>query len=168
MSKTEGQSSVAAAGPARVGPRTKDLTKRLVPGDIAVINHVDLDRVAADALIEAGPAAVINAAESISGRYPNGGPIRLARAGIPLLDQVGEEIMVDLPDDSHIRIEADGTVWNGEAVAKGDLLTVDAIESRMEAARGAIGSELEQFAINTLAFIEDEAHLIFVYLNRIS
>ena len=64
-------------GRARVGKRTKDLTKRLEPGDIAIIDHVDLDRVAADGLIEAGVVAVVNAAPSISGRYPNGGPMRL-------------------------------------------------------------------------------------------
>ncbi len=61
-------------GPVKVDRRTKDMIRRLVPGDIAVIDHVDLDRVAADGLIEAGVAAVVNASESISGRYPNGGP----------------------------------------------------------------------------------------------
>jgi len=38
-------------GVARVDRRTKNLTKRLRPGDIAVIDHLDLDRVAAEALV---------------------------------------------------------------------------------------------------------------------
>ncbi len=81
------------SGPARVDPRTKDLTKRLKPGDIAVINHVDIDRVSAEALVACRPIAVVNAATSISGRYPNLGPEILLAAGIPLLDAVGDDAM---------------------------------------------------------------------------
>src|SRR6476469_9348701 len=62
------------AGTARLDRRTKNLTKRLRPGDIAVIDHVDIDRVSADALVGCKVAAVVNAAPSISGRYPNLGP----------------------------------------------------------------------------------------------
>ncbi len=80
-------------GTARVDRRTKDMIPRLQAGDIAVINHRDLDRVAADGLIEAGVVAVVNCAPSISGRYPNGGPIRVVGAGIVLLDDVGVECM---------------------------------------------------------------------------
>src|SRR5665647_1702599 len=56
------------AGTVRVDPRTKSLTKRLRPGDIAVIDHLDLDRVSAEALAACRPAAVLNAARSTSGR----------------------------------------------------------------------------------------------------
>ena len=83
----------AIQGPARVDRRTKDMIPRLQAGEIAVINHRDLDRVAADGLIEAGVIAVVNCAPSISGRYPNGGPIRIVQAGITLLDDVGVECM---------------------------------------------------------------------------
>ena len=80
------------AGTARLDRRTKNLTKRLRPGDIAVIDHVDIDRVSADALVGCKVAAVVNAAPSISGRYPNLGPEILLAAGIPLLDDVGREV----------------------------------------------------------------------------
>jgi uncharacterized membrane-anchored protein len=79
----------AVQGVARVDRRTKDMIPRLQAGEIAVINHRDLDRVAADGLIESGIVAVVNCAESISGRYPNGGPIRVVSAGITLLDDAG-------------------------------------------------------------------------------
>src|SRR5256885_13670127 len=75
------------AGTARLDRRTKDLTKRLRPGDIAVIDHVDIDRVSAEALVRSDVAAVVNVAPSISGRYPNAGPEILLAAGIPLLDR---------------------------------------------------------------------------------
>ena len=74
---TESGVEVRVTGPARADRRTKDLAKRLRPGEIAVIDHTDIDRVAAESLIAAGIAAVVNAGHSISGRYPNVGPIRL-------------------------------------------------------------------------------------------
>ena len=76
-------------GTARLDRRTKRLVGRLRPGDIAVIDHVDLDRVAADSLVAVGVAAVLNAKPSVSGRYPNLGPEVLISAGIPLLDDLG-------------------------------------------------------------------------------
>jgi uncharacterized membrane-anchored protein len=91
-------------GCARVGKRTKDLTKRLEPGDIAVIDHADLDRVAADGLIDAGVVAVVNASPSITGRYPNGGPLRLVRAGVVLVDDVGSSIMDAVVDGQPVRL----------------------------------------------------------------
>ena len=73
----------AVVGPARADRRTKDLVKRLCPGDIAVIDHADIDRVAAENLIRAAPAAVVNASSSFTGRYPHVGPLLIAEAGIP-------------------------------------------------------------------------------------
>ena len=84
-----------AEGVARLDRRTKDLTKRLRPGDIAVIDHVDLDRVSADALVACKVSAVVNASPSISGRYPNLGPGIIVDSGIPLLDNVGKQIFSD-------------------------------------------------------------------------
>ena len=78
---------------ARVDVRTKRLVKRIAPGEIMVIDHEDLDRVAAETIVEARAGAVINASRSISGRYPNVGPLLLCAAGIPLLDDVGEGVM---------------------------------------------------------------------------
>ena len=63
-----------ACGTARVDRRTKNLTPRLRPGDIAVIDHVDLDRVAAEALVACGVGGVVNVAPSVSGRYPEPRP----------------------------------------------------------------------------------------------
>src|SRR5476649_1372234 len=85
-------------GVARVGVRTKDLAKRLQRGEIAVISHQDLDRVAAESLLEAGAVAIVNAAESISGRYPNEGPAYVVKAGVPLLDAVGPEVLEAVQD----------------------------------------------------------------------
>ena len=68
------------AGVARVDGRTKNLVPGAQPGEVAVIDHEDLDRVAADGLVARGATAVVNARSSITGRYPNLGPLVLLAA----------------------------------------------------------------------------------------
>ncbi|MFI5053151.1 MAG: putative cytokinetic ring protein SteA [Acidimicrobiia bacterium] len=151
----------AVEGVARADRRTKDMIPRLQPGEIAVIDHRDLDRVAADGLIEAGVIAVVNCGESISGRYPNGGPIRVVNAGITLVDRVGADLMDRVQDGDALRIEG-GEVWRaGELLGSGEVLTAPEIEAAMELARSTIGTELERFAENTLEYIRKEAQLTF-------
>jgi uncharacterized membrane-anchored protein len=151
----------AIQGPVRVDRRTKDMIPRLEAGEVAVINHRDLDRVAADGLVEAGVVAVVNCAQSISGRYPNGGPIRVVQAGITLVDDVDPELMDTLRDGDVVRLE-DGEIWRGdELLGRGRVLDEAGIEVAMEAARAAIGTELERFAENTLEYIRKEARLTF-------
>jgi uncharacterized membrane-anchored protein len=153
--------AVDVRGTARVDRRTKNLTRRLVAGDIAVIDHPDIDRVAADTLVASGVGAVVNASPSISGRYPNGGPIRIVNAGIPLLDGVGPAIMDQVREGDLIELH-DGALWrDGEKLAVGELLAADEIEMRMEDARRTIGVELQKFARNTLEYIESEALITF-------
>src|SRR3569623_1007726 len=98
----------AFSGIARLDRRTKRLVGRLRPGDIAVIDHVDIDRVAADALVAVGVAAVLNAKPSISGRYPNLGPEVLVQAGIVLIDDLGEDLFDLIHEGSVFSIEGDG------------------------------------------------------------
>ena len=161
MARRSTRTAATLTGTARIDRRTKDLIKRLQPGDIAVINHRDLDRVAADGLVEAGVAAVVNAGESISGRYPNGGPIRVVQAGIPLVDRAGEDVLDRLHEGDQIRIER-AEVWRGdELIATGDPLSPAEIQAAMDGARAAIGGELERFAVNTLEYIQREAKLTF-------
>lgn len=153
--------SGAVVGPARADKRTKDLSRRMQAGDIAVINHTDIDRVAAEGLITHGAAAVVNGGVSISGRYPNGGPIRIVEAGIPLVDGVGPEILDLVADGDEIRVVG-GEVWRGdELLATGTVLDAELIEEAMQSARGNIGVELEKFAENTLEYIQREAKLTF-------
>ena len=161
MARRSTRPMATVIGAARIDRRTKDLIKRLQPGDVAVINHRDLDRVAADGLVEARVAAVVNAGESISGRYPNGGPIRVVQAGIPLVDRAGEDVLDRLREGEQIRVDG-AEIWRGdEVVATGELLSADEIQAAMDAARAAIGGELERFAVNTLEYIQREAKLTF-------
>ncbi|OCA93850.1 putative cytokinetic ring protein SteA [Actinobaculum suis] len=147
-------------GPARVDRRTKNLVRRVQPGDIAIIDHVDLDRVAAETLVEAKPAAVLNAAKSISGRYPNLGPEILNEAGIPLIDDFGSAIM-DIREGTRITVEEDGSVTsNGQIIAQGIIQDAESIADAMEAAKAGMTTQLRAFATNTLEYMEEEQNLI--------
>src|SRR5689334_9788161 len=147
-------------GPVRVDARTKNLTKRLRPGDIAVIDHQDIDKVSAEALLACRPAAVINAAPSISGRYPNLGPEILIDAGVPLLDNVGADVMHTLQEGQQVRVDGD-QVWVGdEVVAKGQAFDAEIVAAAMTEARAGLAVQLEAFAANTMEYLRRERDLL--------
>lgn len=146
-------------GRVRVDRRTKNLTKRLRPGDIAVIDHVDIDRVSAEALVACKPMAVLNAARSTSGRYPNLGPEILISAGIPLVDDLGPEIMT-LADGDEVRL-VDAEVRQGDrVVAQGTVQTPRTVAAAMDEARAGLAVQMEAFAANTMDYLRRERDLL--------
>jgi uncharacterized membrane-anchored protein len=147
-------------GVARVDRKTKRLVKRLQPGEIAVIHHADIDRVAAETLVDAGPAAVINAAPSTTGRYPNLGPLLLCQAGIALVDDVGGEIMESVKEGSIVAIDGERILIDGDVVGTGVLQDMDRVDAAIDAARKNIGPELERFAKNTAVYMRQEIDLL--------
>jgi uncharacterized membrane-anchored protein len=147
-------------GPARVDARTKNLTKRLQHGDIAVIDHLDIDTVAAEAIVACRPAAVVNAAASTSGRYPNLGPDILLKAGVPLVDGVGRDVMVAVQDGDPLRVD-DGDVYVGDdLVASGTRQTEATVAAAMAEARAGLAVQLEAFAANTMEYLRKERELL--------
>jgi uncharacterized membrane-anchored protein len=132
----------------------------LKPGDIAVIDHVDIDRVAADALIASGVSAVVNAAPSISGRYPNLGPEVIVAAGIPLLDAVGEKVFDQIRDGQTLRIEGADLYAGDELVATGMRQDAETVSAAMAEARAGLSVQLEAFAANTMEYMKRERDLL--------
>ena len=148
-------------GTARLDRRTKNLTKRLRPGDIAVVDHVDIDRVSADALVTCKVAAVVNAAPSTSGRYPNLGPEILLGAGIPLLDGVGDTVFGELKEGDVVRLDGDTLYDVHERVlAKGVPQDAESIGAAMAEARAGLATQLEAFAANTMEYLLKERDLL--------
>jgi uncharacterized membrane-anchored protein len=147
-------------GRARVDRRTKNLIPRLQPGEVAVIDHADLDRVAAEGLILAKAAAVVNAARSSTGRYPNLGPLLLAAAGIPVVDDVGMGVLTAVREGQLLEVDGPEVRRDGTVVAKGVRHTLESLEAQLETARQSIGDELERFAENTLEYLRRERHLL--------
>lgn len=145
--------------PVKVDRRTKDLTKRLVPGDVAVIDHEDIDRVAAEALVDARPAAVLNASRSTSGRYPNSGPQLIVAAGVPLVDGLGPAVL-DLREGTRVRLDGGDVLVDDVVVASGTLQDEETVAASLEAARVGLSNELEAFAANTMEYLTREKNLL--------
>jgi uncharacterized membrane-anchored protein len=149
------------SGPVRLDRRTKRLTKRLQPGEIAVIHHTDLDRVSAEALVETGASAVINAVPSVSGRYPNLGPGILLAAGIPLIDDAGEDVFSVLQEGERISLDAEQVLdASGHVVATGTLVTTEVLEDQLNFAREGLADQIEAFAANTMEYLRVEKELL--------
>jgi uncharacterized membrane-anchored protein len=147
-------------GPVRPGRRTKLLVRHLSRGDIALIDHLDIDRVSAEELIAADVGAVLNCRSSSSGSYPNLGPQLLVEAGIHL---------VDLPDDSLLHVLSDGeaitvrdgeVTRDGEVLVRGEVLDLTRVLAETEARRREVGEALERFAHNTIEHMLEERELL--------
>lgn len=153
----------SASGIARVDSRTKRLLPRLHPGEIAIIDHEDLDRVSAEGLISRQVGAVVNASRSSTGRYPNLGPLLLRTAGIPLLDEAGPAVMQLIEgtkvhlDGSKLMSELDGKVAE---VSSGRLLEIEDVEEQLDAAKRGIAAEIERFAENTIEYVRNERDVL--------
>ncbi len=145
---------------ARIDKKTKNLVKRLNPGEIAVIDHVDLDEVSANSLVEVKPKLVINASKSISGRYPNLGPQILANAGIPILDNVGTEAFQNINENDILEIIHDEIFINNQFISKGIILTEELINKQLEKTKENFQYELDKFIENTLEYAKKEKDIL--------
>jgi uncharacterized membrane-anchored protein len=161
LSRRNGASAAdAIQGTARLGRRTKDLVKRLHPGDVAVIDHVNIDRIAAEELIAGGVRAVINASQSSDGSYPNTGPLLLVRAGVVLVDVAGVDPFELLEDGAEVRVAAGALSGADGEILRGRVLGVDELEDRLAEQRERIDEALAEFAENTVAHVRQETDLL--------
>jgi uncharacterized membrane-anchored protein len=160
-------------GPARTGRRTKLLVKHLARGDVALVDHLDIDRVSAEELIAAGAAAVLNCSPSSSGSYPNLGPQLLVEAGILLIDLQDDSLFDALSDGEELVVLAEGAIdgpargpligevsRKGVVLARGEVLNLARVCAETEARRREIGEALERFAHNTIEHMREERELL--------
>jgi uncharacterized membrane-anchored protein len=147
-------------GTARLGRRTKDLVKRLRPTDVAVIDHRNLDRIAAEELASCRVRAVVNASPSSDGSYPNPGPLTLVRAGIPLLDVDAPDLFERLADGDPVLLDGARVYSGGRQVAEGRLLEVDELAHELDEQRRRVNRALHAFTENTMAHIREEGELL--------
>ncbi len=160
MAKSQAGGRPGLVAVARVDRRTENITKRLNPGEIAIIDHADLDRVSAEELIRRKVAAVVNASASITGRYPNMGPRLLLAAGIPVLDAAGQEVLVKVTDGVVVRLDHETLYLGDTVIAEGTPLTEELVQAAMTEARAMAGVQIESFAANTLEFLRREHDLL--------
>lgn len=161
LSRRNGASADGAIhGSARLGRRTKELVKRLRPGDVAVIDHVNIDRIAAEELIASGVRAVLNASSSSDGRYPNAGPLLLVRAGIVLIDVEGDDPFALLAEGDPLTIRGGAVSVGSRQVLRGRALGLGELERRLEEQRERVDEALAEFAENTVAHVRQETDLL--------
>jgi uncharacterized membrane-anchored protein len=147
-------------GTARVDRRAATLLPRLRPGDVAVLDVLDIDRITAQALADAGVAAVVDASAMISGRFPNLGPQVLAEAGIALVDGVGAAGIAAIRDGQRVRVYGGGVHVGDRTVALGRELDPATIDSEMATARQGMISQLQSFTHNSSEFLRREQDLL--------
>jgi uncharacterized membrane-anchored protein len=150
----------ATEGTARLGRRTKHLVRRLRPGDVAVIDHVNVDRIAAEELISTGVGVVVNASPSSDGRYPNAGPLLLAQAGVTLLDVEEGDPFESLADGERVTIDGGAVLVGGREVLRGHVLGVEELECRREEQLQRVDEALAEFAENTVEHVRQETDLL--------
>jgi uncharacterized membrane-anchored protein len=161
LSRRNGAAPVEAIeGRLRLGRRTKHLVKKLVPGDVAVIDHVNIDRIAAEELIASGVGVVINASPSSNGRYPNAGPLLLAQAGVRLIDVEDADPFELLADGNHVTVSGGVVLGGGRELLRGHVLGVEELERQRAAQLERIDEALAEFAENTVAHVRQETDLL--------
>ena len=144
----------------RPGRRTKLLVKHLSRGDIALIDHLDIDRVSAEELIAANVGAVLNCRSSSSGSYPNLGPQLLVEAGIHLVDLPDDSLLHMLSDGEAITVRDGEVTREGEVLCSGEVLDLARVRTETEARRREVGEALERFAHNTIEHMREERELL--------
>ncbi len=150
---------LVVSGPGRPDRRTKDLIIRLDEGDVAVIDHEDIDRIAGESLAGSGVVAVVNAAESTSGRYPNEGPLVILDAGIVLIDGCGPDVM-GIAEGAIVTIDGDQVLVDGEFLATGRRQTRRAIERVHRTSNEQLEQEFIRFIENTVTYVDDNLDLL--------
>jgi uncharacterized membrane-anchored protein len=147
-------------GPARLDRRTKRLTRRLKPGDVAIIDHRDIDRVSAEELLDSGARVVVNCSPSQSGRFPNPGPLLLVRGGVQLVDVEGQELFDALDEGELVSIRGGSVYRNGDRLASGRRLGADELAEALAEQRGRVTQALEEFAENTMRHLREEGGVL--------
>ncbi|MBA8824276.1 putative membrane-anchored protein [Saccharopolyspora lacisalsi] len=151
-------------GPARIQRRPGGLPEKIGPGDIAVLDQADLDRRTAEALIETEVAGVINAAPSISGRFPSLGPEILLAAGVTLVDGVGKQGLEHIRDGAVLWLHEGGVFLDERSgqreIARGTEQDADSVAEAMIEAKAGMSAQLEAFSANIVEFLSRERMLV--------
>jgi uncharacterized membrane-anchored protein len=149
-----------SGGTVRLGRKTKDLVKQLGAGDVAVIRHRNLDRIAAEDLVSSGVRTVLNDDPSSDGKYPNQGPLMLVEAGIRLIDFPDDDLFELLADGEAVELDGPALLRDGVPVAAGVEQLKPDLERLLAGQREEIHHALAAFAENTVSHIRQEGEIL--------
>ena len=147
-------------GKAKLDRRTKNLVNRLRKGDVAIISHDDIDEVAANCLIDIKPLVILNTQPSITGRYSARGAYKILKSGIPIIDDIPDQIFDDIKEGTLLEIR-DNQVWVGkQLLAEGKILTIADVRQKFNEANANFQQELDDFVDNTLEYAKKEKDVL--------
>lgn len=145
---------------ARAERDSEKLSHKLKKGQIAVVDRTDLDRAFAESLIDRGVRAVVNASQSISGRYPTMGPQMLAQAGITIIDDVGHSIFSKFKSGDQFCLEGGNVLRAGVLIATGTELTDERIAALTNSAESRLSTRLESLSVNAAEHLRRERTML--------
>lgn len=141
--------------------KTKNLCARLQPFQVAVVDHADMDEMAALSLLQASVRAVINLSPFMTGTYPAEGAKRLLEAGIPLYECTERDAALIDEVDGKLGIVRKNELWIQSEQGwkrRAGLLRVSAKEigRRWQEATERLDEVLSAFIDNTLTYASAE------------
>lgn len=147
-------------GIVRKDKKTKKLINRLNPGDIALLCHRDIDEIAAISLIESKVKAVLNVEKTLSGKYPNRGPLLLNKSGIPIFEVDKTNIFDLINEGDELKIDGNKIIYKNRVISFCKIIDIYEIEKMMEIGNSNLEKELDRFIENTLEYAKKEKGLV--------
>jgi uncharacterized membrane-anchored protein len=103
---------------------------------------------------------VVNVSDSVTGRFPNPGPLQLVRAGVRLIDAPGADLFDKVSDGELLSVRGAGLYRNGTCLAQGHMLQERELEQTLGDQRLRVTGALQAFAENTLEYLRDEGAIL--------
>ncbi len=147
-------------GTVRKDRKTKDLVKRLRPGDIALIAHRDLDWVAAEGLLRCGVKVILNICSFSTGLIPPGALQLLLNKGVYLVENLPENIFEQIREGQCIAVSDASIFLKDQEVARGDIFNADQCRKMDVEALQCSPAVVDDFVVNTLDYAYRERCLI--------
>ncbi|MEW6080633.1 MAG: putative cytokinetic ring protein SteA [Bacillota bacterium] len=148
------------SGAARVDRSTKRLLERLKPGEIAVVDHPDIDELAAEALVRARALAVLDCGEAATGRYPARGPGRLLNGGLVVVDRLGPGFLERVKDGDWLEVRGSAVFRGRQFLGRGRLLDDHLLRGILDQSAKSMPEHLDRFFRNTLERAEAEIRAV--------
>lgn len=147
-------------GPVRKDRKTKELVKRLKPGEIAFIAHRDLDWVAAEGLLRCGVKVVLNIYPFSSGIIPPGALQLLLQKGIHLIENIPESFFDRVREGEILSVSGRDIYMNGKMETRGELFNAHRCSEALQVAQQSSPEVVDDFVRNTLDYAYRERRLV--------
>lgn len=138
--------------------QTKKLVQRLRPGEIALVEHPDLDWVAAESLVRCGTKVILNTCSFYGGLFPPLALDLLLKNGVYLLEKVDPDLFEKVYEGDLVSVRGETVCIGQRQVAKGELIAQLSTDRQFNSRQEQ--EAIERFVINTLDYAYRERQLV--------